>query len=126
MTYILVAEDDPHIQLLVRRKLENAGYLVRATNDGNEALRTALATPPRMLILDVMLPGLSGLEVCKKVKNFFGPKSPPIIIISARGQQADVDAGDLAGADDYVIKPFVPRELLDHVEQVLLHHPPST
>lgn len=119
MTYILIAEDDPHIQLLIQRKLETAGYKVRTTPDGEEALRMALAERPRIMLLDVMLPGLTGLEVCHRIKQQLGREAPPVIIISARGQQSDVDAGELAGADDYLIKPFSPRDLLDHVENIL-------
>lgn len=119
VSYILVAEDDPHIQLLVRRKLEGAGFQVTTTPDGNEALSMAIKNPPRVLLLDVMLPGRSGLEVCREVKKNLGAAAPPVIIISARGQQVDVDAGHNAGADDYLIKPFSPRELLEHVNQSL-------
>ncbi len=119
MTYILIAEDDPHIQLLIQRKLETAGYKVRTTPDGEEALKMALAEQPRIVLLDVMLPGRTGLEVCYEIKQRLGKTAPPIIIISARGQQSDVDAGESAGADDYLIKPFSPRDLLDHVEAIL-------
>jgi DNA-binding response OmpR family regulator len=121
MTYILVAEDDPHIQLLIQRKLETAGYKVRTTPDGSEALQMVLDEPPRCLLLDVMLPGHSGLEVCRQIKQRLGNKAPPVIIISARGQKADVEAGEAAGADDYLIKPFSPRDLLEHVEAALSH-----
>ncbi len=121
MTYVLVAEDDPHIQLLIQRKLETAGYQVRATAEGSEALKMALDDPPRILLLDVMLPGMTGLEICFQVKRQLGSKAPPAIIISARGQPSDVDAADAAGADDYLIKPFSPRDLLEHVEAILAH-----
>ncbi len=119
MTYILVAEDDPHIQLLIQRKLETAGYKVRTTPNGSEALRMALDEPPRVVLLDVMLPGLSGLDVCSSLKKQLEAKSPPVIIISARGNQADVSAGERAGADDYLIKPFSPHDLLEHVEALI-------
>ncbi len=119
MTYVLVAEDDPHIQLLIQRKLETAGFQVRTTADGREALRMALDEPPRLLLLDVMMPGMTGLEVCYQLKRQLGSKAPPVIIVSARGQQSDVDAGEAVGADDYLIKPFSPRDLLEHVESLL-------
>lgn len=122
MSYILVAEDDPSIQLLVRRKLENAGFQVRATADGNEALAMAAVELPALMLLDVMIPGCDGLEVCRQIKARYGLGAPPVIIISARGQKADVDAGEQVGADDYLIKPFIPRELLEHV-QVMLRRP---
>src|SRR5258707_12902782 len=104
MSYILIAEDDPHIQLLIQRKLETSGYKTRTTSNGKEALRIALESMPRIVLLDVMLPGMNGLEVCNALKTQLGKNAPPIIIISARGNQADVDAGVQAGADDYWIK----------------------
>ncbi|HLY26985.1 MAG TPA: response regulator [Aggregatilineales bacterium] len=119
MTNVLIAEDDPHIQLLIRKQLEVAGYRVWATLDGEEALRHALEQPPDILVLDIMLPGKDGLEICRQVKEHFGAKAPPVIIISARGQEMDVEAGDSVGADDYIIKPFSPRALLEHVQALL-------
>lgn len=124
MTYILLAEDDPHIQLLIQRKLETAGYQVRAASNGVEALRLALDSPPRIMLLDIMLPGMSGLEVCRRVKTEMGAKAPPIIIVSSRGSYSDVEAGRTAGADDYLIKPFSPRDLLEHVENFIYRRSP--
>jgi two-component system alkaline phosphatase synthesis response regulator PhoP len=119
MSHILVAEDEPHILILIQRKLEGAGYEVRTASDGNEALEMALETRPDLLLLDVMLPGREGLEICREVKTAYGNDSPPIILMSARGQQIDVEAGIDAGADDYIIKPFSPRLLLERIESAL-------
>ncbi len=119
MTYILVVEDDPHVQFLIQRKLETAGYKVRTTSNSGEALRAALESTPRVVILDVMLPGTSGLAVCRELKQRLQPHAPPVILVSALGQLEDVSAGEDAGADDYLIKPFSPRELLARVERVL-------
>jgi DNA-binding response OmpR family regulator len=119
MSYILVAEDDPYIQLLVRRKLEGAGFTVRTTADGAEVMPMIEAEVPRMCLLDVMLPGKTGLEICKLIKSGMGDDAPVVIIISARGQQTDVEAGEHAGADDYLIKPFSPKELLALVQEKL-------
>ena len=119
MNYVLIAEDDPHIQFMIQRKLEFAGYKTRCTANGNEALKMALEDVPSILLLDVMLPGCSGLEVCKSVKEQLGATAPPIIIVSAKGDPSDVRAGEAAGANDYVIKPFSPGELLRHVEKLL-------
>ena len=119
MKYVLIAEDDPHIQLMIQRKLELAGYKTRVTANGNEAVKMALEDIPSILLLDIMLPGCSGLEVCQTVKQQLGPTAPPIIIVSAKGDPADVKAGEDAGANDYVIKPFSPGELLRHVEKLL-------
>jgi len=120
MTYILVVEDDPHVQFLIQRKLETAGYRVRTTNNGEDALRLAQESTPRIAILDIMLPGsLTGLDICRELKDRLKPHAPPVILVSALGELEDVTAGEDAGADDYMIKPFSPRELLKHVEDVL-------
>ncbi len=120
MPHILVAEDELHILMLIQRKLESAGYHVITTGDGQNALDIALHDQPDLLLLDVMLPGIEGLDVCREVKQQLGVHAPPVILISARGQQVDVEAGLDAGADDYIIKPFSPRVLLERV-QTLLH-----
>jgi len=117
--YVLIVEDDTYIQLLISRKLQGAGYTVRAVAKGRDALALALREPPSILLLDVMLPDISGLEVCQTIKAELGAKSPPVIILSARGEISDVQAGKAVGADDYVIKPFVPGELLARVQRLL-------
>ncbi len=119
MTRILVAEDEPHILLLIQRKLENAGYRVTTATNGNDALDLALRERHDLLLLDILMPGREGLEICKEVKDVYGESAPPVIIISALGQQIDVEAGISAGADDYIIKPFSPRALLERVEAAL-------
>lgn len=119
MKHILVAEDEPHILLLIQRKLEAAGYVVTTTTDGNEALHLALTQKPDLLLLDILLPGLEGLEICQEVKVTLGSDAPPVILISALGQQIDVEAGLRAGASDYIIKPFSPRLLLERIEAVI-------
>ncbi len=119
MSFILVAEDDPYIQLLITRKLQNAGFEVRSATNGNEALTVAVRDVPKLLLLDVMLPDRNGLDVCREVKRQLEGKAPPVIIISARGQLADVDAAKQAGADDYLIKPFAPSDLLAHVQKLM-------
>jgi two-component system alkaline phosphatase synthesis response regulator PhoP len=119
MARILVAEDEPHILLLIQRKLETAGHHVLTTMNGDEALKLALQEKPDLLLLDIMLPGREGLEVCRELKTALANDAPPVILISALGQQIDVEAGLAAGADDYIIKPFSPRLLLERVEAVL-------
>lgn len=119
MSLILVAEDEPHILLLIQRKLEAAGYTVITTTNGDDALAAALQEKPDLLLLDIMLPGRDGLAVCREVKQTFSPNAPPVILISALGQQIDVEAGIAAGADDYIIKPFPPRLLLERIEAAL-------
>lgn len=116
MGRILVAEDELHIVLLIQRKLEAAGYTVLSTGDGKQALDLALNEDVDLMLLDIMLPGMEGLDVCREVKAALGQDAPPIILISALGKQVDVQAGFLAGADDYIIKPFSPRHLLERVQ----------
>jgi DNA-binding response OmpR family regulator len=119
MARILVAEDELHILLLIQRKLETAGYSVIATGDGEQALQLALKEKPDLLLLDIMLPGRDGLDICRRVKSTLNDAAPPVILVSARGQQEDVEAGLRAGADDYIIKPFSPRLLLERIQAAL-------
>ena len=116
--YVLVVEDDPSIRLLIVRKLETAGFTIRAFDKGRDALKMALEDPPRIALLDVTLPDSSGLELCRTLKRDLGEKAPPVILISARGQGTDVKAGQAVGADDYVIKPFTPSDLLARVQRL--------
>jgi len=106
MTRILVAEDEVHILLLIQRRLEAAGYEVQTTNNGNEALKLALENKYNLLLLDVMLPGKDGLDICREVKTALGKDAPPVIMMSARGHQIDVAAVHAARATSYIIEPF--------------------
>lgn len=120
MGYILVAEDDRDMLLLTQRKLELSGYTnVWSTDDGRAALEQALADPPMLMILDIMLPGLDGLSVCAEVKAKLGTKAPPVIITSARGQKTHLREGEMAGADAYLVKPFSPNDLIAQVKALL-------
>jgi DNA-binding response OmpR family regulator len=119
MSYILLAEDDRSLQFLVQRKLETEGYTVRSTTDGAEALALALSERPALLLLDIGLPSATGYDVCRAVKQHYGAESPPIVIISTNGQDADVEAAEDIGADDYLIKPFSLRDLAERVRDFL-------
>lgn len=119
MSTILVAEDEVHILFLIQRRLEAAGHTVVPFEDGRQALEYALEHRPDLLLLDIMLPGMDGLEICRQVKAAYNREAPPVVLISARGQQGDIEAGLAAGADEYIIKPFSPRLLLDTVEAML-------
>ena len=119
MTRVLVADDDPDILDLIRFKFEAAGLVVTAVGDGQAALSHALAEPPDLVVLDVMMPGLTGLEVCSALRDTPATARVPIILLTARAQEADVTRGLGVGADDYVVKPFSPRELLGRVQAVL-------
>ena len=116
---IVVADDDRDILDLVVFKLTQAGYEVVAVADGVAALAAIEADPPRLAILDVMMPGLSGIDVLRKVRANEATKDLDVILLTARSRDSDVDAGFATGANDYVIKPFSPRELLHRVNILL-------
>ncbi|MFP4322184.1 MAG: response regulator transcription factor [Anaerolineales bacterium] len=116
MGYILIAEDDRDILLIMQRRLEMKGYETRTASNGQAALDLAFEERPSLVVLDVMLPELDGLTVCAKIKTHFAPQPPNVILVTARGQPAQREEGRQAGADVYLVKPFSPRELLQHVE----------
>ncbi|MEV4093873.1 response regulator transcription factor [Streptosporangium saharense] len=113
---ILVVEDDPTVAEVVARYLERDGHQVECVDDGAEALRRALASPPDLLVLDLMLPRMDGLQVCRKLRERW---PVPVIMLTALGEEIDRVVGLETGADDYVTKPFSPRELALRVQSVL-------
>jgi DNA-binding response OmpR family regulator len=113
---VLVIEDDPTVAEVVERYLAREGYLVDIVSDGAVGLRHALAEPPDLVVLDLMLPGLSGLEVCRQLR---AQVPVPVIMLTARSGEVDRVTGLEIGADDYVAKPFSPRELTARVKAVL-------
>jgi DNA-binding response OmpR family regulator len=113
---VLIIEDDPNVAEVVTRYLEREGYAVESAADGLAGLELALSDPPDLVVLDLMLPSLTGLEVCRRLRA----KAPvPVIMLTARGDEVDRIAGLELGADDYVSKPFSPRELTARVKAVL-------
>ena len=117
-TRVLVADDDADIRDLVEFKLTQAGYAVQAVPDGLSAWEAFQAEAPALVILDVMMPGLSGIDVLRKIRES-GNATVPVLLLSAKSRDSDVDTGFAVGADDYVIKPFSPRELLHRVNGIL-------
>ena len=117
--HILVVEDEPPLVEVLRYNLENEGYRVSVATDGTEALTQIHAEPPDLVILDWMLPQLSGIEVCRQIRTDPDAKDTPVIMLTARGEEADRVKGLVSGADDYVVKPFSPTELLARVRAVL-------
>src|SRR6476620_5692385 len=120
---VLVVEDDPTVREITRRYLGEAGYAVDEAADGPAALRCARAAAPDAVVLDVMLPGLSGLEVCRALRELH--PALPIVMLSALGNEGDRVAGLEFGADDYVTKPFSARELVLRVAAVLRRATPA-
>lgn len=117
---VLVVDDDTKTVELVKLYLNRDGYKVLAAYDGNEAIRIARESHPDLIVLDLMLPGLDGLEVCRKLRE---ESDVPIIMLTARTTESDRLAGLNLGADDYVTKPFSPRELAARVRAVLRRIP---
>jgi DNA-binding response OmpR family regulator len=113
---ILVVDDDATVSEVVARYLERDGYAVETVGDGRQALDRALEDPPDLVVLDLMLPGMDGLEVCRRLRAL---APVPIVILTARGQESDRIVGLDLGADDYVAKPFSTKELVARVRAVL-------
>ncbi len=113
---IVVVDDDPTVADVVERYLVRDGHTVLSARDGNEALRLIAAHPPDLVVLDLMLPGIDGLEVCRRLRERW---PIPVVMLTALGDENDRLAGFEIGADDYVTKPFSPRELAMRVRSVL-------
>ncbi|AFM42625.1 response regulator with CheY-like receiver domain and winged-helix DNA-binding domain [Desulfosporosinus acidiphilus SJ4] len=116
MATILVVDDEEPIQELLRFNLEKEGYQVRVAKDGPEALANLEKEQPDLLVLDVMLPGMDGLEVCRRLRLNPKYQQLPIIMLTAKGEEIDKVLGLELGADDYMTKPFSPRELLARIK----------
>jgi two-component system alkaline phosphatase synthesis response regulator PhoP len=125
MKRILVIEDDKDIVELVRYNLEKDGYQVTSTGDGGSGLAQLRKAPPDLLVLDLMLPKVSGLDICKDVRRDANLNRLPILILTAKGEEADRVVGLELGADDYVTKPFSPRELVARVKALLRRAEPG-
>lgn len=119
MTVVLVADDDADIRDLVAFKLEQAGLEVIAVEDGQRAVEQARVHHPTLAVLDVSMPGLSGIDVCRMLRADPATAGTLIIMLTARVQEQDVEGGFSAGADDYVTKPFSPRELISRIQALL-------
>lgn len=117
---ILVVDDEIHIVQIVKFNLEKrGGYTIVTAKDGEEGYEKALSEKPDMILSDVMMPKMSGFEFCKKVKETSEISTIPFILLTAKGQENDVESGKQSGADDYITKPFSPRALLKKVAEIL-------
>jgi len=114
---VLVVDDDPTVSDVVRRYLERDGFAVRLAGDGPAALATFAGERPDLVVLDLMLPGIDGLEVCRRMRAV--APDLPVVMLTALGEEADRVLGLEIGADDYITKPFSPRELVLRVRSVL-------
>lgn len=119
MGKILIVEDETNIRQLVRYNLEKEGFQVMEAPDGVQGLRTAQREKPDLVLLDLMLPGMDGLEVCRTLKGAPATSALPIIMLTAKAEEVDKIIGLELGADDYMTKPFSPRELIARIKAVL-------
>ncbi len=116
---ILIVEDDPDISELIQFNLEKAGYQTVRAEDGEQALRLAQKHTPDLILLDLLLPGLNGLEVCRRLKRDPAMQHIPIMMVTAKGEEMDRVVGLELGADDYVVKPFSIREIILRIQKLL-------
>ena len=116
---VLIVEDEPDIRELLAFHLEREGYQVTRSRTGAEALRQVRARPPDLILLDLMLPELGGLDVCRRLRQDPRTASVPIVMLTARGEEVDRILGLELGADDYIVKPFSPKEVVARVRAVL-------
>jgi len=122
---VLIVEDEPDIRALVVHHLKREGYQVSAASSGEEALRQVQAAPPDLVLLDLMMPAMDGLEVCRRLRQDPATAMLPIVMLTAKGDEVDRVLGLEIGADDYVVKPFSPKELLARVRAVLRRSRPA-
>ncbi|MBN8487701.1 response regulator [Ideonella sp. 4Y11] len=120
MKRVLIVEDQADIRKLIRMTLEFENYEIHEAADGSFGLRMAQAIKPDILLLDVMMPGeIDGLQVCQRIKSDPEMAGSKVVLLTARGQQKDREAGEQAGADEYLVKPFSPLQLIETIERLL-------
>jgi DNA-binding response OmpR family regulator len=119
MAKILVAEDETDIRNLIMYTLRFAGHEVISTSNGEEALRVALLEIPDLILLDVRMPRMNGYEACKLIKETEITCQIPVVFLSAKGQENEINAGLEAGATEYILKPFSPDQLTDRINDIL-------
>ena len=122
---VLVIDDEKDVLELLRYNLEKAGFEVVAARDGESGLQAAMAAPPEAILLDIMMPGLDGLAVCRRLREEPRTARIPIILLTAKAGEADRVVGLELGADDYVVKPFSPRELVARIRALLRRMAPA-
>ncbi|MEP3244585.1 MAG: phosphate regulon transcriptional regulator PhoB [Sneathiella sp.] len=122
---VLIVEDEPSMVELLRYNLESEGFEVASALDGEEAMLTIEEQKPDMVLLDWMLPKLSGIEICRRLRRDQEYRNLPVIMITARGEETDRVRGLDVGADDYMSKPFSPAELMARIRAVLRRHNPN-
>ena len=120
--HILVVEDDDDIMELIRFNCEREGLITAAAGSAEQALRLVEDTSPALILVDLMLPGLDGLALCRVLKSNVLTRGVPIVMVTAKGEETDIIAGLEQGAEDYITKPFSPRVLIARIKAVLRRH----
>ncbi|MBN2200850.1 response regulator [bacterium] len=120
---ILAVEDEEDIRELIRFNLEKEGFTVECVATGEDALHSAAANPPDLILLDLMLPGIGGFDVCRALKREPRMAGVPVVMLTAKGEDADIVAGLELGAEDYIVKPFSPKVLAARIRSVLRRRP---
>ncbi len=116
---ILIAEDERDIRDLIAFTLRFGGFDVVEANNGQEAVDQALASRPDLILMDVRMPKMTGYDACKQLKSMDDMKHVPVVFLSAKGQESEIQQGLDAGAEEYILKPFTPEELVNTVRQIL-------
>lgn len=116
---VLIADDEANISLAIQFLMKRAGYDVRVAADGEEALQSVRASPPDLIVLDVMMPKRDGYDVCQSIRSDPELSDVKIVMVSAKGGPIEIEKGKALGADDYLVKPFSTQELADRVAQLL-------
>jgi DNA-binding response OmpR family regulator len=119
VTKILVAEDERDIRELIAFTLRFAGFDVTLAKNGVEAVELVMTENPDLIILDVRMPKMTGYEACRQIKENPATKNTPVLFLSAKGQEAEIQQGLASGAEEYILKPFVPDELVTRVKDIL-------
>ncbi len=122
MAHILVAEDERDIRELINFTLMFAGHQVRLAANGAEALEMAIASPPELIMMDIRMPKMTGYEACREMKRVEALKPVPVVFLSAKGQDEEVQTGIEAGATAYILKPFSPDDLTQQINNILKQH----
>jgi len=117
---VLLAEDDPDVRDMIERKLRGDDMDVIAVSDGVAALHAAKTMRPDLVLLDVMMPGMTGLQICHELRSNVATDNLPVMLITARARAEDIQTGYDAGADDYIVKPFSPRDLVTRIRDGLM------
>lgn len=115
MAHVLIVEDEPDVLLLLENRMRGAGHEVDSVTDGEQALASVAARAPDVIILDWMMPRFDGVEVCERIRVTDGEHRIKVLMLTAKSQQHDIDRAYAAGVDDYIVKPFSSRDLVERV-----------